>query len=130
MGHDIRKQNVKEEILFFAIFAILLYFFDVKCLFRYFFGISCPGCGMTRAYRSLLHLDIISAFNYHPLFWTVPIILYMYFRKVNDRYLIIFIIMFIAVYIVRLLNVNDSVVKINFENGLIYKILFGIIKLH
>lgn len=33
---------------------------------------------MSRAYFSLLKFDIKLAFNYHPMFWSVPI-LYLYF---------------------------------------------------
>ena len=44
------------------------------CVFRAVTGIACPTCGMTRAYLSLLKLDLKSAFYYHPLFWVVPAI--------------------------------------------------------
>ncbi len=37
-------------------------------------GIPCPGCGMTRAWLSVLRLDIRKAFAYHPMFWTAPVI--------------------------------------------------------
>ena len=34
------------------------------------FGIPCPSCGMTRAFLSLLRLDIVSAFRFNPAFPT------------------------------------------------------------
>lgn len=45
------------------------------CLFRNLTGIPCPGCGMTRAWLSALRLDILAAFQHHPLFWSVPLLL-------------------------------------------------------
>ncbi len=29
------------------------------------FGINCPGCGMTRAFHSIMHLDFLSAIKYN-----------------------------------------------------------------
>lgn len=55
----------------------ILHHFSVPCIFQTLFSIPCPGCGMTRAYLSLLHLDFAAAFSFHPMFWSVPI-LYLY----------------------------------------------------
>ena len=38
------------------------------CPVYYFTHIPCPGCGMTRACKSVLRLDFKAAFNYHHLF--------------------------------------------------------------
>jgi hypothetical protein len=38
------------------------------CLFKRVLGLPCPGCGLTRAYLSLLRFDLGNAFFYHPLF--------------------------------------------------------------
>ncbi|MBE6735159.1 MAG: DUF2752 domain-containing protein [Ruminococcaceae bacterium] len=54
----------------------------VPCIFQYLFSIPCPGCGMTRALLSALRFDFISAFRYHPMFWSLPI-LYLYFLSDN-----------------------------------------------
>lgn len=37
--------------------------------------ILCPGCGGTRCVKSLLKGDIVSAFNYHPIFTITAIYL-------------------------------------------------------
>lgn len=37
------------------------------CQFRNIFDIPCPGCGLTRAFISMGHLDFVSAWNYHPI---------------------------------------------------------------
>nr|WP_276020532.1 DUF2752 domain-containing protein [Acetivibrio straminisolvens] len=55
------------------------------CLFKNFFGLPCPGCGMTRAYLSLLKFDLASAFYYHPLF-LLPAILAIIVIFKNNKY--------------------------------------------
>lgn len=37
------------------------------CIFQHLFGFSCPACGLTRSMSSLLKLEFISSFSYHPL---------------------------------------------------------------
>ncbi|MFY9114657.1 MAG: DUF2752 domain-containing protein [Dethiobacteria bacterium] len=37
------------------------------CIFKNLTGIECPGCGMTRAFSSLFHGDIIGAVHHHKL---------------------------------------------------------------
>ena len=39
----------------------------MECLFKKMFHISCPGCGLTRSFRSILNLDFINAFKYNIL---------------------------------------------------------------
>ena len=36
------------------------------CSFHDRLGIYCPGCGITRAVRSLMHFDILSSLKYNP----------------------------------------------------------------
>lgn len=88
----------------------LLYKLGVSCLFQQFLGVRCPGCGMTRAMLSVLHLDLKAAFGYHPMFWSMPI-LYLYFlldnglfrNKIWDRVVLFGILVGVAVsWIVRI----------------------------
>ena len=44
------------------------------CWVKGLIGIPCPGCGLTRAYLSLLHCDVPAAFRFHPLFPVIPFI--------------------------------------------------------
>lgn len=37
------------------------------CFFRRFTGVSCPGCGLTRAFASLARGHWAEAFRFHPL---------------------------------------------------------------
>ncbi|OOM76142.1 hypothetical protein CLPUN_28660 [Clostridium puniceum] len=115
----------------FGLAMVLLYIFynivGIGCPIKFFTGISCAGCGMTRAWIHLGHLDIRGAFHYHPLFF-LPIIylfLYLYKDKIPHKTFIyvvaIGITIFLIIYIFRLLN-PDDIVNINIENGFIYKI--------
>lgn len=38
------------------------------CPFQLLLGVDCPGCGMTRAVRSLVRLDVITAADHNLLF--------------------------------------------------------------
>lgn len=84
---------LREKLIFTALYAalvVLLYRWDVPCLFLRFCGLSCPGCGMTRAYLALMQGDVMGAFAHHPMFWAVPIIyLFILFdgRLFRQRYL-------------------------------------------
>ena len=50
----------------------------IPCAFKAITHLSCPGCGMTRAWVAALHGNLSYAFTMHPWFWSVPI-LYGYF---------------------------------------------------
>ena len=74
-------KNIKEKVLTTtAIVAIVaaMYFLKISCIFKLIFKIPCPGCGMTRAYISLLHFDFAKAFEYNFMFWSVPILFLLY----------------------------------------------------
>ena len=54
-------------LLFGFLFILVAISGTIKfdCIFKKLFNISCPGCGLTRSFRSLLRLDIISSFKYN-----------------------------------------------------------------
>ena len=54
-------------LLFGSIFILIAVSGKLKldCIFKELFSISCPGCGLTRSFRSLLKFDIISSFKYN-----------------------------------------------------------------
>lgn len=123
-----RNQNACAMGCIVALY-ILLHIVNIGCPIRFFTGISCAGCGMTRAWLSVLKLDFAEAFRFHPLFWTIPPGgIFFIFRKRIPKKAAHFImggliILFITVYIVRMLNPADTVVKIDFCNSIIWKIL-------
>ena len=123
------KNGVKKTLLYHiaALAVIMVILFVYKCPFNYFLHIPCPGCGITRAYLALLDLDVGSAFRYHPLFFTVaPTILYTVHRDVLKIRLsakaetILFtslIVLFLAVYVIRLCTGSISDVMLSFSGS-------------
>lgn len=80
MSRTIRIGHWKEKLLLTAAYGLvifLLWLFQIPCIYQYLFSIPCPGCGMTRAMLAALRLDLNSAFRYHPMFWSIPV-LYLY----------------------------------------------------
>lgn len=91
------KQKVLLTVGYLAILAVFS-LLQVPCLFQTFLHIPCPGCGMTRAVKAALQLDLAAAFRYHPMFWSMPV-LYLYYlfdnglfrRKWLNRAVLLFI---------------------------------------
>lgn len=52
---------------------------DIPCVMRSVTGLICPGCGMTRAWMAVIRLQPAAAFSYHPLFWSVPVLVAYWF---------------------------------------------------
>ncbi|MBO5291789.1 MAG: DUF2752 domain-containing protein [Lachnospiraceae bacterium] len=110
------KQTLERYLCILLIAVVLLFY---KCPFRLFLGISCPGCGMSRAFLALLRLDFQSAFYYHPLFPLVILLavwgLLEYFhilhvKKTMRRILLILTCaLFLLVYLIRLCSGSDVV---------------------
>lgn len=71
------KDKIFTTVLIVAVLGAMIAL-EMTCPIRTVLHICCPGCGMTRAYFSLLHGDIRQAFSYHAMFWSVPIIYLMY----------------------------------------------------
>ena len=114
------------------IFMLFLYYiatWSTGCPMKYVLGIACPGCGMTRAWLAVLHLDFSTAFAYHPLFLLGAIIAFaiLFHPWINFkkwRWLgITLIFLFFMVYVLRLFWFPDSIVNLDFADGVIFKIL-------
>ncbi len=106
----------------------------VGCPIKFLTGISCAGCGMTRAYISMLKGNLKTAFYFHPLF-PVPMLYLVYYIGVKDKVshhldktLMCFVIfLFVAVYLYRLFFSDNTVVIFDPKSGLLYKVLDYII---
>lgn len=107
-------KNLKQKVLFICVYLSVIavcWVLKVPCIFLTIFGFCCPGCGMTRAIRSALQLDFVSAFRYHPMFWSVPLIFLFLFldggifknKKFNYVWLALIGIGFIINWIVKLI---------------------------
>ncbi len=122
-------KNKKEIIAFsFCFIIIAALYLTIQCPIKFFTGICCPGCGMTRAFLSILRLDFEAAFYYHPAIFIMPLaaVIFIMKKKINPTVvrvlLILFILILLVIYLYRLINGSD-VVYIDFEKGVIYKIL-------
>lgn len=125
----ISKKELKEhlELICIFLFIFLIYMFT-GCPIKLFTGISCAGCGMSRAYLSLLRLNFRDAFYFHPLFPCPVIFVAVYimtkfgFSKKAAKVIYgAMVFLFIVVYIYRMINPNDSIVVFEPQNGLIFK---------
>lgn len=114
-----------------ALFYLLIESLGVTCPIRFLTGISCAGCGMSRAWFALLHLDFSTAFAMHPLFWLpVPAAVLLLDRKhiperVRRAGLVLCAGLMVTVYFVRLFSPNDVVVFAPRE-GLVWRLAAGI----
>ncbi len=133
------KNNIKSKkyslrcigagiILFMVLYVLTKVYKCSLCPVKYLFGISCFGCGLTRSFISVLHLDFISATKYNvmsvPLFFSIAIYLSIYFLDVilNKNYIKVIDkilshkYMYIVYIVFLILNIylNDIIVACNF----------------
>ena len=84
-------ENIKTKLLaipLLFLFYLIMYALNTSCIIKSILGFSCPGCGMTRAIISAMKLDFVTAFTFHSMFWSLPILI-LYFvydgRLFNNR---------------------------------------------
>lgn len=83
---------------------------DWSCVIRTVTGLPCIGCGMSRAWLSALRLELGAAFRYHPMFWSVPVLILLAFydgklfrnQKWNLALLILLLLGLAVCYVLRL----------------------------
>lgn len=124
-----------KEILYPAavigLFYGVLFLFGITCPIKFITGVSCPGCGMTRAWLSVLRLDFAAAFHYHPLFMVPPAAIVIYFlkpvmnRNIYRGVMLTFAGAFGIIYLCRLIYAGGDVVVFQPENNIIFR-LFGL----
>ncbi len=85
-------------LIVFTMIVLIAREFGITCIFKNFLGFECPGCGMTRACLSALRFDFNTAYSYHRMFWSTPVlILYFIFEgrlfknKKLDHFILIMI---------------------------------------
>ena len=69
------KRRVLLMLLLLTYFSVVFFVMKktgITCVFLYFLGVPCPGCGMTRALRSVLRFEFLKAFGYNPLIYCMP----------------------------------------------------------
>ena len=124
-----KKFRTLPVLILIAAFYILLHLLGVNCPIRFLTGVSCPGCGMTRAWISVLRGNFSAAFSYHPLFLTmIPAVIVILFRERIPKRLFngltwVLIILFLAVYLYRMFFSDGSVVAFRPCDGAIYRVI-------
>lgn len=101
-----------------AVIYLIFHLVGIGCPIKFISGVSCPGCGMSRAWLWVLLLDFETAFYFHPLFWAVPIFPVLFIlnsagklsQKKYDLCLTIVGALFIIVWLVRMFAGGDIVV--------------------
>lgn len=124
-----RWQNVTAIFIIAVFYLILELVLGITCPILFLTGVSCAGCGMSRAWFCVLRMDFAGAFRYHPLFWMLPVgvILFLLWDKISKKMrkilLITACILFLTVYICRMLDAADTVVVFQPEKGAIVSVL-------
>lgn len=108
---------------------VAFHFAGIGCPIKFVTGISCLGCGMTRAWLSLLKLDFAAAFYYHPLYAVPPLAILVYLLKSKINIKIYKIIMltiisaFIIIYLYRLLFTEGDIVVFEPQNNILFRLI-------
>ncbi len=112
-----------------VVLYMILESLGITCPIKFVTGISCAGCGMSRAWLSLLRLDVRGAFFYHPLFFLPPlfVVVLLLKSKINIKIYKIFmftmIMAFVIVYLYRMICGHDGVVVFQPRDGIILRML-------
>lgn len=126
------RKNLKEFLYLLCTVGIVMLVYmlsGIGCPVLFLSGIPCMGCGMTRAVCAMWRLDFVTAFQYHPLCFFLPVIVIGFLlkarmpRKIYRYYVGTVILVFVIVYLVRLLNPADAIIKINLDDGFVYEIV-------
>lgn len=128
-----RIREILPAVCVVAALYLIMELAGITCPIKFVTGISCAGCGMSRAWLALLHLDIRKAFAYHPLFFTPPIFMIVWMQKkyikenVYKNFIFTIITLYVSVYFVRLIILKDDIVVFHPENGFIFRIISKIL---
>jgi len=108
-----------------AAFYGCLFLLGITCPIKFLTGISCPGCGMTRAWISAACLQFSDALYFHPLFWSAPILLILSLWRRPKRQgkwiMWIIVLLFLITYVYRLFAGDGDVVVWEPANGFILR---------
>lgn len=129
------KKDIEEHLKLLCVFLFIFFIYIFTgCPIKLLTGVSCAGCGMSRAYFSLLHLDFQTAFHYHPLFICPIIFVAVYIgekfgfpQKAAKAIYCVMIFLFLGVYVFRMFNPNNSIVVFEPQNGLVFRIIKSVI---
>lgn len=72
-------------VSYFLVAIFLMERTGIGCVFQHFLHIPCPGCGMTRALRAVLRLDLRGAWGYNPMIFAMPYLIWFIFFEPKGR---------------------------------------------
>lgn len=130
-----RREQLIERLklcLIIGYICLLSAFFNIGCPLRFITGIPCPGCGMTRAVRFALYLDLASAWHYHPLFFLTPFMLLFFLfesyipPKIIRGFWGSIIMIFLMTYLLRMFLFHSEVVQIDIHSGVVLRLIQNI----
>lgn len=118
----------KNYVIIIIIAAVTTVYIFTGCPIRFLTGFCCPGCGMTRAALSLAKFDFSGALYYHPMVYSLPVILLLIIgskaglisKRVLNAALIVWGIAMTAVYAIRLFS-GSEVVFADYTRGIIFR---------
>lgn len=80
------KKRIFKVISYTILFLISIYLIIIflenigyKCIYRELLNIYCAGCGITRMFKSIAHLNFYQAFRYNPLIFITLVLFIPYF---------------------------------------------------
>ncbi|MCI8990132.1 MAG: DUF2752 domain-containing protein [Lawsonibacter sp.] len=80
------KTEIRQKAFHWGTRHVLLFTFLVLdcilgCPIYRWFGVTCPGCGLTRAWLCFLSGDLHSALGYHLFFFVVPVFIVLFAHR-------------------------------------------------
>ena len=128
-----KRKNGRKELICAVTAVVVLYTamesIGITCPIKFITGISCAGCGMSRAWISLLHFNIHDAFMYHPLFFLPPVVVIVMLlkSKINIKFYKIFMFTiagaFVIVYLYRMFIGTGDIVVFEPQNNILFRII-------
>ena len=130
----LKDKNVINTFLALTFVGVLTFLFSLVniniSIVPIITGIPCPACGMGRAYRSLIRLDLVGAFIYHPLFFIVPFIPLLAWDKVPKKLYsalnITILTLFISVWIIRMFIFFPHTAPMEYNYNSLLELIIGL----
>ena len=127
------------QLITLALAFLVLWITGIGCPLQKVFGISCPGCGLTRAWLQVFRGQFSEALHYHPLFWLAPLVLLDWmadnaaapptgeprntrwsWSRLRPWFRISAALLFLLVYVYRIFTHSD-VLEFQPQNGLLWR---------
>lgn len=127
------KCSVASAIAVIVVLYLFLEGIGITCPIKFLTGISCAGCGMSRAWMAALKLDFSTAFYYHPLFLTPPLVLIVFLLKNRIKpqfykgFMFTIIVLYVMVYLYRLIWGDHEIVAFRPTEGIVVRLIEKII---